>query len=340
MLRLMGLRKTYPGFALSVSLEVRSGQTLALLGPSGSGKSTLLRLVAGLEVPDAGQVWLDETELTPLAPEARRVGFVFQDYALFPHLSVSENIAFGLREARWDHARIRERVAELLDLTHLTPHARKRPDQLSGGERQRVALARALAPRPRVLLLDEPLGALDLKLRQELLLELREILHQTQVPTIVVTHDQSEAFAIAQRVVVLKEGSIVQLGSPEKLFNQPKNRWVATFLGHRNLLSAEQSRQMGLPARPHLLPQEALTLGEGEEVWVQERIFKGFTVALELAWRGQKLYLEGPELGLYPGDMTRIGVNWSKVVVLEEEAPMREEDDPRHLANTPTSSAN
>lgn len=319
MLRLEGLQKTYPGFALSVSLEVHPGQTLALLGPSGSGKSTLLRLVAGLEVPDAGQVWLDETELTPLAPEARQVGFVFQDYALFPHLSVSENIAFGLREARWDSARIRKRVAELLDLTHLSPHAHKRPEQLSGGERQRVALARALAHGPRVLLLDEPLGALDLKLRQELLLELRAILRQTAVPTIVVTHDQSEAFVIAHHVTLLREGAVVQQGAPEQLFNRPKNPWVATFLGHRNVLTARQSQQMGLPTRPHLLPQEALTLGEGEEARVQERIFKGFTVALELAWRGQKLYWEGPEPGLYPGQTACIRVDWSKVVAMQEE---------------------
>lgn len=318
MLRIVGLSKRYPGFKLLVSLEVGPGQTLALLGPSGSGKSTLLRLVAGLEVPEAGQVWLDGTELTPLAPEVRRVGLVFQDYALFPHLSVWENIAFGPREARWDALKIRERVAFLLELTHLGPHAHKRPDQLSGGERQRVALARALANDPRLLLLDEPLGALDLKLRQELLLELKAILRQIGVPTIVVTHDQSEAFAIAQQVALLREGVIEQLGSPEQLFRQPKNAWVASFLGHRNIFSAEQSRELGLPARPHLLPQEAITLGAGEEVRVQERVFKGFVVALELAWRGLGLYLEGPEPGLYPGDTAQIQIDWSKVVALED----------------------
>lgn len=319
MLRVIGLGKSYPGFRLQVSLEVDVGQTLALLGPSGSGKSTLLRLIAGLEVPEVGQVWLGQTELTPLAPEARRVGFVFQDYALFPHLSVWENIAFGLREARWDGTSIRRRVAELLDLTHLGPHAQKRPNQLSGGERQRVALARALANRPRLLLLDEPLGALDLKLRHELLWELRAILRQAGVPTIVVTHDQSEAFVIAQQIALLRGGAVVQMGSPEQLFRHPKNAWVAGFLGHRNLLSAEQSQQMGLPARPHLLPPEAITLGQGEEARVEERVFKGFVVGLELLWRGCKLYLEGPELGLYPGDTTQLGVDWSRVVVLEEE---------------------
>jgi putative spermidine/putrescine transport system ATP-binding protein len=319
MLRLLGLTKAYPGFRLALSLEVPPGQTLALLGPSGSGKSTLLRLVAGLEEPDAGQIWLGESELTLLPPEARRAGFVFQDYALFPHLSVWENVAFSLREARWDAARIRTRVAFLLELTHLGPHAQKRPDQLSGGERQRVALARALANQPRLLLLDEPLGALDLKLRQELLSELRAILRQIEVPTIVVTHDQSEAFAIAAQVALLRRGAIVQMGSPEGLFRQPKNRWVAAFLGHRNLFTAEQSRQLGLPARPHLLPPEAITLGDGEEALVLERVFKGFVVALELVWRGQRLYLEGPEQGLYPGEFTRVRVDWSKAVALDEE---------------------
>lgn len=320
MLRLVDIRKTYPGFALSVSLEVGSRQTLALLGPSGSGKSTLLRLVAGLEAPDLGQIWLYDTNLTPLPPEERRVGFVFQDYALFPHLSVSENIAFGLREARWAKEAILKRVAELLELTHLAPHAYKRPYQLSGGERQRVALARALAHQPNVLLLDEPLGALDLKLRQELLFELRAILHQTQIPTIVVTHDQSEAFVLAEQVAVLQAGQIVQLGSPEELYHRPKNPWIATFLGHRNLLSPEQSRQFGLPPLPHLLPQEALQLGQGEEAQVSERIFMGSTVALKLVWRGLELYREGPEPGLYKGDRIQIRVDWSRVVALENPA--------------------
>ncbi len=320
MLRLVGIRKAYPGFALSVSLEVSPQQTLALLGPSGSGKSTLLRLVAGLEAPELGQIWLNDTNLTPLPPEERQIGFVFQDYALFPHLSVVENIAFGLREARLGKEPILKRVAELLELTHLAPHAHKRPHQLSGGERQRVALARALANQPKVLLLDEPLGALDLKLRQELLFELRAILHQTQIPTIVVTHDQSEAFILAKQVAILQSGQIVQLGSPEELYHRPKNPWIATFLGHRNLLSPQQSHQFGLPPLPHLLPQDALQLGQGEEAVVSERIFMGLTVALELAWRGLELYWEGPEPGLYKGDKTQIRVDWSKVVALENTA--------------------
>ncbi|RIH82899.1 Spermidine/putrescine import ATP-binding protein PotA [Meiothermus luteus] len=320
MLELVGLRKTYPGFALSLSLAVSPGQTLALLGPSGSGKTTLLRLIAGLEAPEAGQVWLGTTDLTPLPPEARGVGFVFQDYALFPHLSVYENIAFGLREARWEAQQVRARVAELLELTHLEPHAQKRPHQLSGGERQRVALARALAPRPRVLLLDEPLGALDLKLRWELLWELRAILRQVRVPTLVVTHDHAEAFALAEQVALLREGRVVQQGTPERLYRRPKTLWVAAFLGQRNLFSPKESLELGLPARPHLLPQEAIGLGEGEEAQVQERTFKGPTVVLELRWRGHRLFWEGPEPGLYPGDRVGVRIDWSKAVPLEEEA--------------------
>ncbi len=317
MLRLVGIRKAYPGFVLSASLEVSPGRTLALLGPSGSGKSTLLRLVAGLETPDAGKLWLNNLEITALAPEDRQIGLVFQDYALFPHLSVSENIAFGLREARWAQPAIRERVAELLDLTHLASHAHKRPDQLSGGERQRVALARALARRPQVLLLDEPLGALDLKLRQELLFELRAILRQIQVPTIVVSHDQSEAFMIAEQIAILQGGQIVQQGSPEALYHHPKNPWVATFLGHRNLLTPQQSGHFGLPPRPHLLPQQAFHLGQGEEAVVTERIFRGLTVALELHWCGLELHWEGSEPGLRAGETTRLKVDWSKAVPLE-----------------------
>lgn len=322
MLKLVGLRKTYPGFTLSLSLTVGPAQTLALLGPSGSGKTTLLRLVAGLEAPEAGQVWLGETHLTPLPPEARGVGLVFQDYALFPHLSVYENIAFGLREARWEAHRVRARVAELLELTHLGPHAQKRPHQLSGGERQRVALARALAPRPRVLLLDEPLGALDLKLRWELLWELRAILRQVQVPTLVVTHDHAEAFALAEQVALLREGRLVQQGTPEALYRKPKTLWAAAFLGQRNLFSSQESLELGLPARPHLLPQEAIGLGEGEEAQVRERIFKGPTVALELLWRGRRLFWEGPEPGLYPGDRVGVRLDWSKAVGLEEEVAL------------------
>lgn len=297
MLLLQTLQKSYPGFSLEVSLEIAEGETLALLGPSGSGKSTLLRLVAGLETPDTGQVFLDGKDLTHLPPEARNMGMVFQDYSLFPHLNVYQNLAFGLQEARWEPAKLASRVEELLRATHLESHLHKRPHQLSGGERQRVALGRALANLPRVLLMDEPLGALDLTLREELLLELRQILRQTRIPTLIVTHDQTEAFALAHRVAVMRNGKIVQLDAPETLYNQPKDVWTAKFLGHDNVLSAGQSQALNLPAQPHLLPLGSFRWGRGTETRVLERLFLGPRIRLRLDWKGLELVWEGPDFG-------------------------------------------
>jgi putative spermidine/putrescine transport system ATP-binding protein len=220
---------------------------------------------------------------------------VFQDYALFPHLSVWENIAFGPKEARWERQEVVSRVEELLDLTGLAPQAKKRPDQLSGGEQQRVALARALAPRPGLLLLDEPLGALDRALREELLLDLRHILRSTHTTALAVTHDQAEAYVLAHQVAVLREGRVVQRDTPERLYGQPANLWVAQFLGHRNLLSAWQSALLGLEAQPHLIPEGAIRLGVGQEATALERIFMGNRVGLWLNWRTLRLYWEGPD---------------------------------------------
>lgn len=326
MLRLEALVKTFPGFTLQVDgLEVADGETLALLGPSGSGKSTLLRLIAGLESPNPGprtpapHISLDGTDLLPLPPEKRGVGMVFQDYALFPHLSVRENIAFGPREARWEKNQIEARMNELLELTRLTPQAGKRPDALSGGERQRVALARALANLPKVLLLDEPLGALDRELREELLLELRGVLRASSVLTLVVTHDQTEAFALADRVAVIRAGKIVQLDTPEALYSRPKDVWIASFLGHKNLLTPEQSQGLGLPPKPLLLPPGALELGQGQEAEVRERLFLGPRVALTLCWRGIELYWEG-QTDARPGERVGLEVHLAQAVPLEASA--------------------
>lgn len=313
------VRKSYPGFALEAALEVPLGRTVALLGPSGSGKSTLLRLVAGLEPPDAGRITFGETDLTPLPPERRGVGLVFQDYALFPHLTVWENIAFGLRERRWSEARVEARVREMLELTHLTPHARKRPDRLSGGEQQRVALARSLAPEPRLLLLDEPLGALDLRLREELLLELRDILRRTSVTALVVTHDQAEAFLLADRVAVMREGRVVQSDTPEGLYAHPQDAWTARFLGHKNVLSPEESRGLGLPETPHLVPLSALEIGEGGGTRVLERLFYGSRVGLWLEHRGLRLYWEGPDPGLAEGQTTGLKIRLERLLALGKE---------------------
>lgn len=284
----------YPGFELALDLEVGRGETLALLGPSGSGKSSALRVAAGLERPQAGRVYFDELDVTDLPPERRGVGFVFQDYALFPHLTVERNVAFGLEERGWDRAHIRRRVGELLDKMGLVAHARKKPEQLSGGERQRVALARALAPQPAVLLLDEPLGALDLRLRERLLLELRRVLAGEGVTAVFVTHDQTEAFVLARRVALIKDGRLVQQGAPVEVFERPKDVWTARFLGHKNVLNPDEAAALGLAGGPQVLLPGALRLGSGPlEARAVERLFYGPRIGVWLEARGVRLYWEG-----------------------------------------------
>ena len=232
------LSKSYPdGWTLSgVSFDVAAGEIHCLLGPSGCGKTTLLRLIAGLEPPDDGQVLLDGEDVTHLPPHLRGFGLMFQEYALFPHRDVFGNVAFGLRMAGWGREAIRTRVAEVLELVGLAGFEHRDVNQLSGGERQRAALARSLAPQPRLLLLDEPLGALDRGLRERLLEDLPAILKRVGVTAITVTHDQEEAFAIADRVVVMRAGRLVQQGTPQEVYCRPANSWVARFLGLANLL--------------------------------------------------------------------------------------------------------
>ncbi len=312
----LALAKGFPGFRLEVSLEVREGEVLALLGPSGSGKSTLLRLVAGLLTPDRGYVRLGPLDLTPLPPERRGVGFLFQDYALFPHLTVAENIAFPLVEARWPREKREGRVLELLRRMELTPHAGKRPEALSGGEKQRVALARALAARPRLLLLDEALGALDLRLREELLFFLRKTLREEKITTLLVTHDQKEAFLLAHRVALLREGRLVQVGRPEEVYARPKDAWTARFLGHKNLLGPEESARLGLPPKVHLLPPRALSLGGAWRGVVAERLFYGGRVGLWVRLEGLRLYLEAPE-GPEEGEAVGLHLDLAQAVALE-----------------------
>jgi putative spermidine/putrescine transport system ATP-binding protein len=244
------------------------------------------------------------------------VGFLFQDYALFPHLTVAENIAFGLVEARWPGKEREARVKELLERMELTPHAQKRPQELSGGEQQRVALARALAPRPRLLLLDEPLGALDLRLREELLFFLRRTLRAEGVTTLVVTHDQGEAFLLAHRVALLRQGRLVQVGLPEEVYARPKDLWTARFLGHKNLLSPEESQALGLPAKPHLLLPKALRLGGEHPGVVEERLFFGNRVGLWVRLGKVRLYLEALE-GPPEGAQVHLHLDLSQAVPLE-----------------------
>lgn len=293
-LKLAGIRYRQPGFTLTLTLALAPGETLALLGPSGSGKTTVLKIAAGLLSPEAGRVQIGGRDVTALPPERRGVGMLFQSYALFPHLSVFDNVAFGLVERGWSRKAILARVEELLAITGLTPHRQKRPNELSGGEQQRVALARALAPRPPVLLLDEPLGALDLRLRESLLLELKRVLRAEGVAALYVTHDQAEAFVLAHRVLILRDGRKVQEGTPEEVFQHPSDAWTARFLGHKNVLGPEDAAKLGLPRGTHLLPNAALRPGRGEPARVEEVLFLGPRLGLWLFQRGVRLYWEGP----------------------------------------------
>ncbi|MDR5861679.1 polyamine ABC transporter ATP-binding protein [Halomonas campisalis] len=222
-----------------VNLTIRRGEIFALLGGSGSGKSTLLRMLAGFEKPSEGQILLEGQDISRTPPYERAINMMFQSYALFPHMTVAENIAFGLKQDKLPKAEIRERVAEMLKLVHMEGYAKRKPHQLSGGQRQRVALARSLAKRPRLLLLDEPMGALDKKLRTEMQLEVVEILERVGVTCIMVTHDQEEAMTMADRVAIMSDGWIVQVGSPMDVYESPANRMVAEFVGTVNLFAGE-----------------------------------------------------------------------------------------------------
>jgi sulfate transport system ATP-binding protein len=221
-----------------VSFEAAEGKITALLGPSGSGKSTVLRMIAGLEMPSTGRIWMEEEEHTHSAVQDRRVGFVFQHYALFRHMTVAQNVGFGLAVRKTSKDEVSARVDELLSLVQLMPFRDRYPDQLSGGQRQRVALARALAPRPKVLLLDEPFGALDARVRQELRRWLDELHRELGVTSLLVTHDQEEALELAHQVVVMHEGGVQQIGTPSEIYNEPATEFVAGFVGSANVLDA------------------------------------------------------------------------------------------------------
>lgn len=238
MLQVVDIHKEYEGRSLldGISFTIQAGETICLLGASGSGKSTLLRIIAGLETPDSGSILWDGRELLNVPVHLREFGLMFQDYALFPHRSVAENVAFGLRMQKKDPASVRLRVQEVLEQVNMRGFAHRRVTELSGGEQQRVALARALAPKPRLLMLDEPLGALDRALRTQLIEDLRGLLQHERIPAIYVTHDQEEAFTIADRLVIIHGGHIAQQGVPGDVYANPANAWIARFLGLGNLL--------------------------------------------------------------------------------------------------------
>jgi putrescine transport system ATP-binding protein len=222
-----------------LSLDIKAGEFFALLGPSGCGKTTLLRMLAGFETPDEGRIWLDGKDIAPVLPHERPVNMMFQSYALFPHLNVRDNIAFGLKRARMPRVEIKTRVAEMMALVKLEGLEKRKPDQLSGGQRQRVALARSLARRPQVLLLDEPLAALDKKLRESTQLELMELQRRLGMTFIIVTHDQEEAMTMADRIGVMDSGRLEQVATPRELYEAPRSRWIAEFVGDINIFEGQ-----------------------------------------------------------------------------------------------------
>jgi sulfate transport system ATP-binding protein len=277
MIRVTDVSKNFGNFAAlrDVSVDIPSGALTALLGPSGGGKSTLLRIIAGLETPDSGTIEIQGEDSTNLSPQRRNVGFVFQHYAAFKHMTVFGNVAFGLEIRKRPKAQIKARVNQLLELVHLEQFAHRYPSQLSGGQRQRMALARALAVEPKVLLLDEPFGALDAQVRKELRTWLRRLHDEVHVTTVFVTHDQEEAMEVADEIVVMAGGEVQQVGSPDDLYERPSSEFVMSFLG-------PTTRVGGTLVRPHDV--EVLTVPEPGTVAadVQRVVRLGFEVRIDL----------------------------------------------------------
>jgi sulfate/thiosulfate transport system ATP-binding protein len=302
-----------------VSLAIPSGSLTVLLGPSGSGKSTLLRIIAGLEAPDVGEVTIFETDATSLPPQKRGVGFVFQHYAAFKRMTVRDNVGFGLKIRKRPKKEIRERVDELLALVQLQGLAERYPSQLSGGQRQRMALARALAVEPRVLLLDEPFGALDARVRKELRTWLRRLHDEVHVTTVLVTHDQEEAMEVADRVAVINNGRIEQYGKPRDLYEHPASEFVMTFVG-----PVTRFRERHI--RPHDLEVQLAPNGTSEEATVERVVHLGFEVRVELALaRGESVLAqvtreEAERLELLPGQRVFVRTR-RKAVFVPDPAP-------------------
>lgn len=350
-LRLESVRKSYGAFQIlkSLDLEAVDGEFLSLLGPSGCGKTTTLRIIAGFERPDAGVVTLGGQDITVLPPNKRDVSTVFQDYSLFPHMTVAENVAFGLVERKIPKTDIADRVSVMLDMVRLGDFASRKPAQLSGGQKQRVALARSLVVRPRILLLDEPLGALDLKLRKTMQLELRSFQRRLGITFIYVTHDQEEALTMSDRIVVMKGGEIQQIGGARAIYNQPANRFVADFIGETTLIDGVVSTidgglvQVDTPSGPIKVEAngrrkvargqrccvsvrpEKVRIGDGGangfDALVETVTFRGSAVEYGLQLQqGQTLRASGPATAsnAKAGDRVKVGWNTSDAVLLED----------------------
>jgi sulfate transport system ATP-binding protein len=304
MISVNGVTKQYGDFKAldDVTLEIADGSLTSLLGPSGSGKSTLLRVIAGLEIPDSGTVVISGEDVTGLAPQKRGIGFVFQHYAAFKHMTVRANVGFGLAVRKRPKAEAAARVEELLTIVGLDGYAERYPSQLSGGQRQRMALARALAVEPKVLLLDEPFGALDAKVRADLRAWLRRLHDEVHVTTVLVTHDQEEALDVSDRIAVLHSGQIAQVGAPRELYDAPASEWVMGFLG-------ETTRVGGRLVRPHDVELSGEPIDGGVEAMVGRVAHLGFEVRVELvaaddgAITAQLTRAEADALELRTGDV-------------------------------------
>lgn len=340
-LELRSLRKTFGDFVAidNISLRIQKGEFITFLGPSGSGKSTTLYAIAGFIEPDAGDVLLNGRSLVGMAPNHRDIGMVFQRYTLFPHLTVAENIAFPLRVRRRPKAEIADKVKRMLELVHLTPMHGRKPGQLSGGQQQRVALARALAYDPQILLMDEPLSALDKKLREDIQTEIKRIHTETGVTIIYVTHDQEEALRLSDRIVLFNHGGIEQVGSGEELYDQPASVFTAGFIGNSNLI--EVQLQAGFPHLPDgsrlphhrpghvgakqlmLRPEDLYFAAEGILAQVTGRVYLGDVTSymVRTSW-GQDLTIRShrretrSQAGI--GDMIYVGINHDKAYIIPE----------------------
>ena len=307
-LQLRQIRKSFDNTEVlkGVDLEVARGEFITLLGASGCGKTTTLRIIAGLELPDAGQVILEGQDITNLEPNKRDVNTVFQNYALFPHMNVADNVGYGLKIRKVPKAQIAERVEQALRLVQLEEYGKRMPDQLSGGQKQRIAIARAVINEPKVLLLDEPLGALDLKLRRQMQLELKRLQKRLGITFIYITHDQEEAINMSDRIGVMHEGVLEQLGTPNEVYYQPKTSYVADFVGNANILRLE-GETYAIRSENILMDGEAVCT---QEAVVMEKSFAGGQ--LRILFRlsdGQTLTASryGIDNDLQPGQKVRIG---------------------------------
>lgn len=294
-----------------VTLDVAEGEFFALLGPSGSGKTTCLRLIAGFEQPSMGSIGIFGQDTTDIPPYRRPVNTVFQDYALFPHLNVQDNVAYGLMVAGQAKAARHKAAGEALELVALAGFGTRKPSELSGGQRQRVALARALVMQPKVLLLDEPLGALDLKLREQMQSELKSLQRQLGITFIFVTHDQGEALSMSDRVAVFNDGRIQQVDAPQEVYDRPKTPFVADFVGSSNVLPAEIVKQLTGKAVPASLRPESIRLGVGAlSGQVRDTAFLGAATRIEVAIEGAVLNVVLPKGADIPDHGAEVGLSW------------------------------